>query len=123
MKAIRLRQAEVSWDNLPSREAAAGVVSGIVRGVPSGDASPARAAEVDERIRAFAAALLQCRIESELGPCTGGLRLAQRGGRLHRMREQEALHADRAAVGEKFQLRGALDAFGHDLQSQSVAQG
>ena len=45
----------------------------------------------------------------------GGLRFFFRVLRFDRIGQQIALHPDRAAVREKFQLRGAFDAFRDDL--------
>src|SRR6516162_4692398 len=95
--SCRPRRARQAWQaEFPRQRRRARTVSG--------DAAPAGAAEVDQRVGAFAASLLQCRLESEPRAGSGRLRLARRGGRIDRVAEQEALHADRAAAGEKLQL-------------------
>ena len=44
------------------------------------------------------------------------------GGGFHRVGQQVALHGNRPAVGEEFELRRALDAFGDHLQAEAVAE-
>src|SRR6185312_3638545 len=60
----------------------------------------------------------------EEGPGTGGggFGFLGRGVGLDGMGEEVTLYGERAAVGEEFELRGALDAFGDHLQAKAVAE-
>src|SRR5579859_2800805 len=44
------------------------------------------------------------------------------GDGLDGLAEEIALHPDRAALRQEFELRGALDSLGHHLQSQAMAE-
>src|SRR5579859_1273556 len=79
-------------------------------------AAPSAAANEHQRLRGIAR---QAGLQRLAHPGLGRAHLLQDRRRLHRLRQQEALHAERPTVQENLRLRLALDASALHLQPNS----